>query len=70
MELLADGPLHDHVLLVLVVLGRGLKVQLVVVGIRHHYFSSLHVHRNRQDTLQREVRILYVLSVHFFVLVE
>ena len=51
VELFADGALHDHVLLILVVLGRGLEVQLVVICVRDDHFGFLHVHADRQDAL-------------------
>lgn len=70
MELFADGSLHDHVLLVLMVLPIRLEVQLVVVGVRHHHLCTLHMHRNRQNAMQREVWVLNVPSVDLFVLVE
>ena len=70
MELFANGALHDNVLLVLVVLCIRLEVKLIVVGVGHDHFSLLHVHTYRQNSLQREVRVLNVLPVHLLVLVE
>ena len=51
VELFADGALHDHVLLILVVLGRGLEVQLIVICIGDDHFGLLHVHADRQNAL-------------------
>ena len=70
MELLANRPLHNHVLLVLVILLISLEMKLVVISIWNHNFSSLHVHRDRQNALQREVLVLNVTSIDLFVLVE
>ena len=51
VEFFADGALHDHVLLILVVLGRSLEMQLIVICVRDDHFSFLHVHTDRQDAL-------------------
>ena len=43
MELFADRPLNNYVLLVLQVLGLRIEVELVIVGIRHDHFGFVHV---------------------------
>lgn len=70
MELLADCALNDLVMLVLVQLSCVFEVQLVVVGVRLNNFRLLHVHGDRQNSLQREVRVFNVVSYHLCVLVE
>ena len=51
VELFADGALHDDILLVLVILGRGLEVQLVVICVGDNHLGFLHVYTDRQDAL-------------------
>jgi len=70
VELLANRSLNDDILLVLVILSRGLEVQLIVVCIRHHYLRLLHVHTYWQDALQGEVRVLDIAAIDLFILVE
>ena len=70
VELFANGSLNDHVLLILVVLGRSLEVKLVIISVRNYHLSLFHVHADRKNSLQREVWVLDVAAVHLLVLVE
>ena len=70
MELFPNRPLHNHILLILQVLGLGIEVEFVVIGIWNHYFSLVHVNWNWQYPLQSKVWILYVSPVDLLVLIE
>lgn len=67
MEVFSNLALCDLVLLILLVLGFHVEMFRSELLIRANVFVSLHVQRNRQDALQREVRVLDVLAVNFFV---
>ena len=70
VQLLADGSLDYLVLFILMQLGSMVKVQLVVIEVRHSNLGFLHVHTDGQNPLQREIWILDVTPVYLLILVE
>ena len=70
VELLSNCSLDDLILLILVQFGSMVEMKLVIVEVRHYHLGLLHVDADGQDALEREVRILDVFPVDFFVFVE
>lgn len=70
VELFANCPLNDYVLLVLVILGIRLEVELIVVGLWDDDLGPLHMHTDGQNALEGEVGVFDVFAVNFFVLVK
>ena len=70
MQLLANSSLDYLVLFILVQLSSMIKVQFVVVEVGSSHLSFLHVDTNGENPLQREVWVLDVTPVYFFILVE
>jgi hypothetical protein len=70
VEFLSKGPSNYLILFVLVHWVLMVKVKHVVFHVFLHLVSQLHVLRDGQDPLQREVGILDVSSVHFLVSVQ
>jgi len=70
MKFLHDGSLDDLVLLALEHLSFVIEVYFVVGCVRRNYFGFVHMQRYWQNARQREVGVVDVLSVYFFILIE
>lgn len=70
MHLLHHSPLYDNILLILLKFGSVDEVKLVVALVFLNHLVLVHIKRDREVTLEGEIRILDVSAVYLLVLVE
>ena len=70
MHLLHHSPLYDHILLILLKLRCVHEVELVIALVLLNHLVLVHIKRDGEVALQREIRVLDVSAIHFLVFVE